>query len=304
MGRLQGRIAVVTGGGAGIGEQTALQLAARGASIAVCDLNLAAAESVAEAIRHKGSSASAHAVDVTSEDAMRALPAEVIECHGAVDIVVNNAGVASEPTLTPDLRFADFRAVMAVNFWGVVHGSMFFLPHLLQRSEASLVNVSSNAGLMAYGRMAAYSSSKFAVRGFTESLRMELAGGPVAVTLVHPGSTKTRIIANSPVIDEGRRASVQAKVDATWGRPPEAVAAAIVHGIERRRSRVLIGPDTRAMDLVVRLIPGAYSRMFSSPVLKVLQGLEADRPSGLPEDHRDTTARGGSSEGPDESPSR
>jgi NAD(P)-dependent dehydrogenase (short-subunit alcohol dehydrogenase family) len=205
-------------------------------------------------------------VDVSSEEAMRDLAGDVLAEHGVVDIVVNNAAIAMLPTPTVEVPLDVFRRVMEVNFWGVVHGSMAFLPHLLERPEANLVNVASNASLVAYSRLAPYTAAKFAVRGFTETLRMELRSTPVRVTVICPGLTKTPMFGQSPVIDPDRRRALQSRVDKIWGLPPEAVARAIVRAVEKDRPRALVGPDSKLMDGIARVLPGAHSRLLAPGV--------------------------------------
>ena len=261
---------MVTGAGAGIGRATALALARQGVTVAVCDLDERSAKEAAGAIVAAGGRASAHRVDVSSEEEMRGLVAEVLGEHGAVDIVVNNAGIAGPTMPTEDVPLERFHKVVDVNFWGVVHGSVAFLPHLKTRPAANLVNVSSNAGIMAYSRMAPYNASKFAVRGFTETLRMELRSTPVRVTVVCPGVTGTSMLAHSPVIDEADRTAMQARFDRTWTNKPEKVAGAIVNAIRKDKPRALVGPDTAAIDAIVRLLPGGHSRLLAKPIDLVL----------------------------------
>ena len=266
MRELGGKVAVITGAGAGIGRATALALAGEGTAVAVGDLDADGAKETVELIHAAGGRASLHHVDVTSEAEMRALVDAVLAEHGVVDIVVNNAGICGPTLPTAELPLERFHSVMDVNFWGVVHGSVAFLPHLVTRPEANLVNMASNAGLLAYSRMAAYNTSKFAVRGFTETLRMELRSSPVRVTLVCPGITGTQFVAHSPVIDDGERRAMQATYDKMLTTKPEKVARAIVSAIRRDRPRVLVGPDSVALDAVVRLLPAAHSRLLARPV--------------------------------------
>ncbi|MEW6471278.1 MAG: SDR family NAD(P)-dependent oxidoreductase [Actinomycetota bacterium] len=266
MRELRGKVAVVTGAGAGIGRATALALAPEGTAVAVCDLDVGAAKETADLVERAGGRASVHQADVSSEDEMRGLVDGVLSEHGVVDIVVNNAGIIGPTVKTADLPLDRFHKVMDVNFWGVVHGSMFFVPHLVTRPQANLVNVASNAGILAYSRMAAYNSSKFAVRGFTETLRMELQSTPVRVTVVCPGMTGTSILLNSPVIDEAEKRAMHERLTKTWTNKPEKVAAAIVSAIRRDKPRALVGPDTAALDAIVRLLPAAHSRLLAKPV--------------------------------------
>ena len=266
MRELREKVAVVTGAGAGIGRATSLALSREGTTVAVCDLDAGTAKETANLIEAAGGRASVHQVDVSSEDDMRRLVDSVLTEHGVVDIVVNNAGIAGPTMKTAEVPLDRFHKVMDVNFWGVVHGSVFFVPHLVTRPEANLVNVASNAGILAYSRIAPYNASKFAVRGFTETLRMELRSTPVRVTVVCPGITGTSIVAHSPVIDEAERRTMQARFDKTWTTKPEKVAASIVKAIQRDKARALVGPDTAALDAIVRLLPAAHSRLLAKPV--------------------------------------
>jgi short-subunit dehydrogenase len=179
---------------------------------------------------------------------------------------VNNAGIAPPMTKAVDISLDDFRKLMDINFWGIVYGSLFFLPHLISRSEANLVNVSSNAGMVGYSRMTPYSSSKFAIRAFTESLRMELRSSPVELTVVCPGATHTSLMANSPLMGHQQRQSMQRSFDKSWARPPEAVGDAIVRSILKNRPRCLVGSDTAILDLVARILPGLHSRLLGPGV--------------------------------------
>jgi len=167
---------------------------------------------------------------------------------------------------TSEAILDDFHRFVDINLWGVVHGSIMFLPELKKRPEANLVNVASYAGILGSARVAGYCTSKFAARGFTESLRMEFAGTPLAVSLVLPGVTRTALMANSPLVDPQDKAALQARFDKAPGVGPERVARSIVSGIARNRPRILVGSDTRAIDLVVRALPGGYTRLMYRPM--------------------------------------
>lgn len=281
---MNGRVAVVTGAGSGIGRATSLALARAGATVAACDLDLAGAESTAAAIVSAGGRSTAHQVDVASEPEMRGVVAAVLAEHRHVDIVVNNAGIVMAPSPTADFEIDDFLRVMDVNFWGVVHGSLLFLPHLLTRPKANLVNVASYAALIGISRMGAYACSKFAVRGFTETLRMELHGGPVRVTLVCPGAAKTAIFRHSPVIDCERREALHGQFAKSFARPPERIAAAIVGAIRRGRPRVMAGPDAKIIDILARVAPGRYDHLLAPAIDRmILRGLGDMRSTGRPD---------------------
>lgn len=265
---LQGKVAVVTGAGSGIGRATAAALARHGVAVAVADIDAVSAKTVAEQL---GATASSHRVDVSSEDEFRALRDGVLERHGQVDILVNNAGIAPAPTRFAEMDLADIKRILEINLFGTVHGSAIFLPDLLARPEASLVNVGSYCGLLGMPSMAPYTTSKFGVRGLTEALRMELAGTDVAVTLVMPGATRTSLMTNSPLVPDGDRETLQQKFDDNPAVSPEVVAKGIVQGIRRGRARVLTGKDTRALDLIVRTAPGRYGVLLAKPMNNVLK---------------------------------
>lgn len=251
---LREKVAVVTGAGSGIGQALALRLARAGARVVAADLDEAG---LAETLRRAAGAIRTFGVDVADPRRVEALAAEVEREMGGADVVVNNAGISSCGRVI-DLRDETLRRTMEVNFWGVVHGTRAFLPQLLARGQASLVNVSSVFGLLGVPGQAAYCASKFAVRGFTEALRHELRGGPVAVTLVYPGGVATRIAARSRV-DFPVGPEVLAEAQREWeAQPflsPDEAARCIEAGIRRRRARVLIGRDARAIDRLARWLP-------------------------------------------------
>ena len=267
---LNGKVAVVTGGGSGIGRALCLALAGKGATVAVCDLRPEAADATADRVVESGGRASAHAVDVSAEDQMRWLVDAVLGEHDAVDIVVNNAGISTAPEPTVETDLATFRTVLDVNLWGAIHGSRLFLPHLLTRPAANLVNICSFAGLMGMTAMSPYNISKFGVRGLTEALQMEFAEGPLCVTLVCPGGTKTSIMENSPVIDAGKRAALQRNLAGSkQSASAEQVASTVLDAIVRDRTRVMVGADTKMIDKLTRYLPAAYPRLMHKRLAKM-----------------------------------
>jgi NAD(P)-dependent dehydrogenase (short-subunit alcohol dehydrogenase family) len=267
---LGGKVAVVTGGGSGIGRALCLALAREGASVAVCDLRRDAAEATVSQVIATGGAASAHEADVSSEEQMRALVDAVLTSKEVVDIVVNNAGISTAPEPTVDTSLATFRTVLGVNLWGAIHGSTLFLPHLLQRPAANLVNISSFAGLLGMMSMSPYSASKFGVRGFTEALQMEFASSALTVSLVCPGGTKTSLMENSPVIAQSQRGALQRNLSSSkQSKSAEYVAEAIMKGIKRDRTRIMVGTDTRLIDKVTRYLPAAYPRLMHKQIAKM-----------------------------------
>jgi hypothetical protein len=267
---LDSKVAVVTGAGSGIGRALALALATAGSSVAVCDLNGAAAADVADEIRHTGGSATAFEVDVSDEKRMRTLVEDVLARYTLVDIVVNNAGIGSAPRPTAQTSFAAFRRTLEVNLWGAIHGSGLFIPHLLARPAANLVNVASFAGLMGMTGLTPYTTSKFGVRGLTEALQMEFHRGPLTVSLVYPGGTRTPLMMNSPVIEESKKDAMnRSLMTSAQAKTPAYVAARIVKGIRADKARILVGPDTRVIDKIVRAAPERYPTLMA-PVLAAM----------------------------------
>jgi len=261
---VSGKVAVVTGAGSGIGRAVAIELARRGARVAISDVNTAGLEATAAAI---GGDVHQQALDVGDRDAFAAYATAVAEHFGVVHQLYNNAGIAFSRSVL-DSEYADYERVFAVNLWGVIHGTKAFLPHLIASGHGHLVNVSSLNGYMAQDRMTHYCTSKFAVRGFTESVRSEMlaAGHRVRVSSVHPGGIKTNI-ANAAMEkarelglpmtadDEKRRNTYNEKL---LKMDPAQAARIIVGGVESGRSRILVGNDAKFVDALVRLLPSRY----------------------------------------------
>jgi short-subunit dehydrogenase len=269
---LEGRVAAITGASSGIGRAVALELAAQGCHLALASRSnpQALAQTAAAAARH-GVKVTHHQVDVAHRGQMHDWAAAVVAAHGRVHLIVNNAGVGYAGTVS-GTSYADLEWVMGVNFWGVVHGTRAFLPHLLDAGEGHVVNVSSMAGVIAMPGMSAYHASKFAVRGYTESLRQELdlARNGVSATCVVPGGVKTNIVANARFTDSmtgvtGGEVDLFRRNFALMLRTrPEDAARAIVRGVRRNARRVLIGPDVRLADGMQRLLPVGYQRLISA----------------------------------------
>lgn len=261
MKRLQGRVAVVTGAGSGIGRATVELLAQRGCAVALVEIDPQRLRETADALRATGASVSEHLADVSDPVRMEALPAEVVAEHGAVHILVNNAGVTVLKTFA-EHSLEDLQWLVGINFWGVVHGCKFFLPELMKADEAHIVNISSMFGFVGARGQSSYCATKFAVRGFTESLWAELQDTPVGVTSIHPGGIATNAAKTVRTSSEENRAALQRNFD-QYGHPPSDVARAIVRAIEEDRLRVIVGIEAFIVEWMKRLMPVWSHKLFA-----------------------------------------
>ncbi len=269
MEELRDRVAAVTGAASGIGRALAQALAAEGCHLALSDVDEAGLARTAESVSGSGAKVRTDRVDVRDREAVHAWADAVADEFGRVNLIFNNAGVA----LSADVRsmsYEDLEWVMDVNFWGVVHGTKAFLPHLERTGEGHVVNVSSIFGVIAVPTQSAYNAAKFAVRGFTEALReeLEVAGSGVSATTVHPGGIKTSIVANSRLREvEGRvatREEAMEQFDRLARTTPEEAARTILAGVKRNDRRVLVGVDARVIDGVQRLVPTGYQWLLET----------------------------------------
>lgn len=255
---------MVTGAGSGIGRALAQQLATAGSALAIADIDEKGLAETAASLTNK-SALSTHVLDVSDERDVKSFAEDIVTRHGRVTLLINNAGVALIGTFE-ELSLDDLRWLMGINFWGVVYGVKYFLPNLTQQTRAHIVNLSSVFGIIAPVGQSAYSASKFAVRGFTESLRHELEGTSVSVSCVHPGGIHTpiakraRLGANAP---PNKHQEAIARFEQLTPTSPEAAAARILKGVERREPRILIGSDARQIDIVQRLRPATYWKMMA-----------------------------------------
>jgi NAD(P)-dependent dehydrogenase (short-subunit alcohol dehydrogenase family) len=258
-------VAVVTGAGSGIGRELALQFAAKGCRLALSDIN---AKALAETAAMLPVPPLTEAFSVADRAAFIAFADRIIRELGTAHIIVNNAGVTVSQTLA-NLSYEDFEWLLGINFWGVVHGTKAFLPWFLQQNEGVIVNISSIYGLIAWPSQGAYTVSKFAVRGFTECLRIELGDSKVRAIQVHPGGVKTNIVRNArfyvSATGENSTKMVE-KFDSVALTTPQQAAAKIINAIERERSRVVIGIDAKIMSLIQRLAPSGYISILKSIV--------------------------------------
>tara|TARA_R100000322_G_scaffold60379_4_gene37210 strand:+ start:1550 stop:2437 length:888 start_codon:yes stop_codon:yes gene_type:complete len=267
------KVAVVTGAGSGLGRALALDLGTRGAKLAVSDIN---GETVAETARlldAAGVEVLHRQLDVSDGATMRAHAAEVNARFGVIHQIYNNAGLTVGEKPLVRTKNADFLGVFRVNLWGVIHGTRTFLPYLIESGAGLVCNISSINGFLAMGQASAYSASKFAVRGFTESVQVEMldARHPVQVSLVLPGGIATNIVRMLPPdfdqLSPERQAQVRHAIDLHYETmlrmSPEAAAKKILDRVARGRWRILITPRAFWLDLLVRAFPGQYPRLVA-----------------------------------------
>lgn len=256
----------MTGAGAGIGRQLSIKLARQGALLSLLDRDQASLDETMKIIGVQPGSCLLSGIDVTDRTAMHACAVETSEKFGRVDAIFNNAGILYSGDIL-DSEFTDIEHVMNVNFWGVVNASKAFLPLIIRSDHGKIVNVSSAFGLMAAPGYAAYNSAKFAVRGFTESLRQEMliSHPQVQVTCVFPGGVKTSIARSARMAAALDRVSVIESFEKNIARTePDVAARIILRGVERGRSRILVGNDARLIDIVTRISSAGYQRILPS----------------------------------------
>jgi NAD(P)-dependent dehydrogenase (short-subunit alcohol dehydrogenase family) len=265
----ENKVAAITGAGSGIGRALALGLARQGCHLALSDVNAPSLNETAEMARKLGVKATEAQVNVADRAAVEAWSAQVMSDYGRVNAIFNNAGVAQGGTVEGN-DYADYEWVMNINFWGVVNGTKAFLPHLKASGCGHIINTSSIFGLFAQPGMSAYNASKFAVRGFTESLRQELdmVACGVSASCVHPGGIKTNIALTarmhaslSQVTGQGLNEGRQQFNEQLLRTSPEQAAQVIINGVLANKRRILIGADAVASDLMQRLLPAFYQRL-------------------------------------------
>lgn len=258
---------LVTGGGNGIGRELVLQLLAKGARVAAIDLNAATLEETAKLAGDKQAALSIHATDITNRHAVEALPEQIMAKHGSIEGIINCAGIIQPFVRINKLDYAAIERVMNVNFYGTLYITKTFLPHLLQRPEAHIVNISSMGGFLPVPGQSIYGASKAAVKLMTEALYSELAETNIRVTVVFPGGVETNITANSGLgnaqsKDDGSNSSYKMLT-------PAKAAQIIIDGMEANRFRVIAGSDSAFMDVLYRLHP-KFAASFIYKQMKTL----------------------------------
>jgi len=267
----ENKVAAITGAGSGIGRALARELASRGCHLALADVNAASLEETRQALATYGVRISTEVVNVAEREQVHAWADKVVAEHGKVNLVFNNAGVAHAGTVEGS-EYEEYEWITNINFWGVVYGTKAFLPHIKASGEGHVVNVSSVFGLFSQPGMSAYNATKFAVRGFTESLRQELdmEGGAVSASCVHPGGIKTNIARTARMNDslakvtgQNANAARQQFNDQLLRTTPDKAAQVIIRGVERDARRILIGADAHAIDVMLRLLPVWYQKVVT-----------------------------------------
>ncbi len=257
--KVQNKVVVVTGGGNGIGRELVLCLLSKGAGVAAVDINAAALEETTALAGDRQPNLSTHVVNITDKAAVAALPEQVIAQHGAVDGLINNAGIIQPFVRFQDLAYDTIARVMDVNFYGTLAMLRAFLPHLLARPEAHIANISSMGGFMPFPGQTVYGASKAAVKLLTEGLSSDLLHTSVRVTVVFPGAIGSNIVGNSGVGISQRMAQLQKVIRPL---PPAKAAQIIIRGIEKNRYRVLVGVDAVFMDFLYKLSPKLSARLM------------------------------------------
>ena len=267
-----GKVAVVTGAGSGIGQALAVELARSGAKLAISDVDTEGLARTEQRLKAIGAPVKADRLDVTERERVLVYADEVKEHFGVVNQIYNNAGIA----FTGDVEvseFKDIERVMDVDYWGVVNGTKAFLPHLIASGDGHVINVSSLFGILSVPGQAAYNSAKFAVRGFTEALRQEmlLAHPTVHVTTVHPGGIKTNIVRNSTAVEGFDKDDLARMFDKRLANTsPQRAARIILDAVRKKKARVLVGADAKALDVLVRVTGSGYQKLTTSVMARLL----------------------------------
>jgi short-subunit dehydrogenase len=264
----ENKVAAITGAGSGMGQQLAVLLAKAGCHVAISDINQAGLDQTVQLLKHFNVIVTVDVVNTVDQKAVYAWADKVKKDHGKVNLIFNNAGIAMVNTVDGhDVH--DYERMMAVNFFGVVYGTKAFLPYLKESGDGHIINTSSIFGLTAQPTQSAYNASKFAVRGFTESLRQELglSNCGVSATCVHPGGIKTNIAHTAEMSENVSSLGMNTKkskasADKVMRIPAVKAAQIILDGVKANKRRVLIGPEAYAVDWLQRLLPTGYQRLF------------------------------------------
>lgn len=269
---VQGKVVVVTGAGNGMGREVVLELLKRGARVAGVDLS---ADGLAETARlsgNVGNRLSTHVVNIANLDEVAALPASVMAAHGQIDGLMNIAGIIQKFVKVAELSYDEVHRVFNVNFFGTVQMVKEFLPHLMARPQAQILNVSSMGGYVPVPGQTMYGASKAALKLFTEGLRSELTGTNVGVGLLFPGAIATNISVNSGIMtaEQVEAMSKQAGAKAHKTTPADVAGRAIVDAFEHNAFHAFAGSDARLMDRLSRLMPERAAKLIQKQMASLL----------------------------------
>ncbi len=256
---IEDKVVAVTGAASGIGRALARALVARGAHVALSDIDEQGLSQTAASLGSTTTRVTTRLVDVSDRAAVEAYARAVLADHGAADIIINNAGLATHGTID-DLPYEDFQRVLSVNLWGVIHGTRAFLPLLRERPEGHIVNIASINSMVPFAKNGPYNISKYAVYGLNETLMQELRGQNVRITSVHPGGVRTNIAHNTMHLTDAEAAAFN-RIAVT---SPEAAAKAILNAVVKNREICLIGADAHLLSLAKRIAPGLTVRIVGS----------------------------------------
>lgn len=264
------KVAAITGAGSGIGRALALQLADAGCAVALADVNQTGLSETVSLLADKNVKVTHQLLDVADRTAVYAWADQVVADHGQVNLIFNNAGVALAGSVS-GTSIEDYEWIMNINFWGVIYGTKAFLPHLQASGDGHVINISSVFGLFSQPSQSGYNASKFAVRGFTESLRQELDldGKGVSASCVHPGGIKTNIARSARISAsmkeltgvDGKKSV--ADFEKLFSTTAEQAAQTILKGVNKNARRILIGLDARAIDSFQRSLPANYQSLLT-----------------------------------------
>ena len=255
---------LITGAASGIGKSLAEEFANEGSILILSDIDVLKLKDFVNELKSNGVDAFAYDVDVSDYKNMIDFSNLVLKEHNFIDVLINNAGINLMDTIDNG-DIDEFENLMAINFWGVVYGVNVFLPTLIQRDEAYIVNISSILGLMSLPGQAAYNSSKAAVKAYTEALKMELADSSINVSSVHPGGVKTDIAINARIgsnISEETKIKLIKQFDKLSYTTSKSASRNIIKGMKRKKRRIVIGIDAKIADILIRIFPGSYEKIL------------------------------------------
>ncbi|MEH6559145.1 MAG: SDR family NAD(P)-dependent oxidoreductase [Oceanicoccus sp.] len=268
------QVAVITGAGSGMGRALAIELAKQNCAVAISDVVEETLLETAAMLGEYNVKVNSECLDIADRSAVERYAKDTYETFGKINLVFNNAGVSVTDS-AEHMSYVDFEWLMNINFWGVVHGTKAFLPYLQQADQAHIINTSSIFGILSFPTQSAYNASKFAVRGYTESLRQELSDTHIGVSCVHPGGVKTNIVNTSRYTTADNESPTKEELMETFqemaGLTSEEAALVILNGVKKNKARILVGKDAHFLAFTARIAPASYPkilRLISSPFSK------------------------------------